>query len=210
MRHYSIYLDKFKKFCIFSSMLTVTNEVSSPASTLGSKIRSLRLRLKRTLNETATAAGISKPFLSQVERGLASPSAASLTGIAGALGVAVQYFVDAPSEERSVCRGDQLSSFGFADSANLFARLTNLRDGCRLESILVRMPPRQKRSEVATHAAEEFMYVIVGEVSLTLEGKMFVLKAGDSAHYESTVPHSLENSAKIESVFLWVGTPMLL
>src|SRR5579859_4554816 len=119
-------------------MLTATNEISNPASTLGSKIRSLRLRLKRTLEETATGAGISKPFLSQVERGLASPSITSLTGIANALGVTVRYFVDTPSEERSMCRGDQLKFFGFADSANLFARLTNLTGGRQLEAILVR------------------------------------------------------------------------
>ena len=179
------------------------------AVSIGSKIRALRQRLKRTLDEVATTAGISKPFLSQVERGLASPSITSLAGIAQALGVTVQYFVDTPSEERSVCRGDQLKFFGFADSANLFARLTNLTGGRQLEAILVRMPPEQKRSEVTTHAGEEFVYVIDGEVSLTLEGKTFVLHAGDSAHYESTVPHSWVNTARKESVVVWVGTPRL-
>jgi transcriptional regulator with XRE-family HTH domain len=191
-------------------MHTTTNEMSSPAPILGSKIRSLRLRLRRTLNETAAAAGISKPFLSQVERGLASPSLSSLSGIANALGVSSTYFVAEPSEERSVCRGDQLNFFGFADSANLFARLTSLGAARQLESLLVKMPPGQRRSEVATHAAEECMYVIAGEVLLTLEGETFALTAGDSAHYESTVPHSWENTAHMESVFLWVGTPRLL
>ena len=186
-----------------------TLEKKDPALVLGSKIRALRHRLKLTLDDTASAAGISKPFLSQVERGLASPSITSLAGIAHALGVTVQYFVDTPSEERSVCRGDQLKFFGFADSANLFARMTNLSGGRQLEAILVKMPPGQKRSEVTTHAGEEFLYVIAGEVSLTLEGKTFVLHAGDSAHYESTVPHSWANTARVESVVVWVGTPRL-
>ena len=93
----------------------------------------------------------------------ASPSLTSLAGIAHALGVTVQYFVDTPSEERSVCRGEQLRFFGFADSANLFARLTNVSEGRQLEAILVRMPPGQKRSEVTTHAGEEFLYVIEGK-----------------------------------------------
>jgi quercetin dioxygenase-like cupin family protein/DNA-binding XRE family transcriptional regulator len=193
----------------FPPAMVTTIQQNNPALELGSKIRSLRQRLKRTLDDTATAAGISKPFLSQVERGLASPSITSLAGIAQALGVTVQYFVDTPSEERSVCRGDQLKFFGFADSANLFARLTNLTGGRQLEAILVRMPPGQKRSEVTTHAGEEFVYVIDGEVSLTLEGKTFVLHAGDSAHYESTVPHSWVNTARKESVVVWVGTPRL-
>ena len=191
-------------------MLTKTNTYNNNSSlSLGNKIRALRQRLKRTLDVTAAAARISKPFLSQIERGLATPSLTSLAGIASALGVTVQYVVDTPSEERSVSRGDQLKFFGFADSANLFARLTNLTEGRQLEAILVKMPPGQKRSEVNTHAGEEFLYVISGKVSLTLEGKTFLLQAGDSAHYESTTPHSWANMALIESVVVWVGTPRL-
>jgi transcriptional regulator with XRE-family HTH domain len=169
--------------------------------------------LKRTLDETATAAGISKPFLSQVERGLASPSIASLTGIAHSLGVPMGYFfdadADAASEERTVCSSDDLGFFRFADSSNLFARLTSLPSSRQLEAILVKMPPGQQRSEVATHAAEEYLYVIAGEVSVTMAGRTFELKAGDSAHRESTGPHTWENRTSIESVVLWVGTPRL-
>jgi quercetin dioxygenase-like cupin family protein/DNA-binding XRE family transcriptional regulator len=180
------------------------------ALAIGSKIRQLRQRLKRTLDETATAAGISKPFLSQVERGHATPSITSLVGIARALGVTVEYFVDKPTEARSVRRGEELTFFGFADSANLFGRLTNLSVDKKLEAILVRMPPGQQRSEVRTHAGEEFLYVMSGQMSLTLEGETFTLQAGDTAHYESTVPHTWVNTASEETMLVWVGTPKLL
>ena len=185
-------------------------ESARQAADLGSKIRALRHRLHKTLDETATAAGISKPFLSQVERGLATPSLTSLAGIATALGVTLQYFVDTPSEERSVRRSGQLRFFSFADSTDLFARLTNSSVGSQLESILVRLPAGQpSTAEVTTHAGEEFVYVISGQMSLTLEGKTFVLYAGDSAHYESTVPHSWANTGDIETTLVWVGTPRL-
>ncbi|TAM55313.1 MAG: cupin domain-containing protein [Paraburkholderia sp.] len=185
-------------------------ESARQAADLGSKIRALRQRLHKTLDETATVAGISKPFLSQVERGLATPSLTSLAGIAAALGVTLQYFVDTPSEERSVRRAGQLRFFSFADSTDLFARLTNSSVGSQLESILVRLPAGQREAaEVTTHAGEEFLYVISGEMSLTLEGKTFVLYAGDSAHYESTVPHSWANTGKGEVTLVWVGTPRL-
>jgi transcriptional regulator with XRE-family HTH domain len=146
---------------------------------LGEKIRALRHRLKLTLDDTATAAGISKPFLSQVERGLATPSLTSLAGIATALGVQPQYFVDTPSEERTVRRAAQLSFFSFAGSANLFARLTSSSVGSQLESLLVKLPAGQtKAAEVTTHAGEEFVYLIEGELDLTLEGKTFSLARG--------------------------------
>jgi transcriptional regulator with XRE-family HTH domain len=180
------------------------------AAAIGGRIRALRLRLRRTLQETATLAGISKPFLSQVERGHATPSIATLSGIARALGVAVQYFVETQDEAQTVARSDELKFFGFAGSGNQFGRLTGGAGGNRLlEAHLVRMPVGEAASEVATSAVEEFMYVMSGEVSLKLEGRTFVLQAGDTAHYESAVPHEWANTADKESVFVWVGTPKL-
>ncbi|AZQ51197.1 helix-turn-helix domain-containing protein [Burkholderia cenocepacia] len=179
------------------------------AVSLGNKIRSLRQRLKLTLDEAATTAGISKPFLSQVERGRATPSITSLVRIAKALGVTMQYFIDTPTEARSVCRGDALKYFQFANSASSFARLTNLVDGRKLDAILVRIPAGQSPSEVTTHAGEEFLYVMRGTVVLTLEDCTFMLGAGDTAHYESTTPHAWQNTADEEAVIVWVGTPRL-
>lgn len=184
------------------------NNISSLA--LGSKIRALRQRLNRTLDATATAAGISKPFLSQIERGRATPSLTSLTGIAESLGVAVQYFLDTPTEARSVCRADQLKFFGFPDSANQFALMTNLPEKRSLDPVLVRMPPGEKRTEVATQAGEKFILVVAGQVSLTLKDETHVLRAGDSAHFASTVPHGWENTAEVESVVVCVGTPRVI
>ncbi|WP_027797797.1 helix-turn-helix domain-containing protein [Paraburkholderia acidipaludis] len=176
---------------------------------IGSRIRALRQRLKRTLQETATLAGISKPFLSQVERGHATPSIATLSGIARALGVTVQYFVETQDEAQTVARSDELKFFGFAGSGNQFGRLTGSGGNKLLEAHLVRMPVGEAPSEVATSAVEEFMYVMSGQVSLKLEGRTFVLQAGDTAHYESAVPHEWANTADEESVFVWVGTPKL-
>ncbi|TAM13963.1 MAG: cupin domain-containing protein [Pandoraea sp.] len=190
-------------------MVPHTEDKTSAALALGSKIRALRKRLQRTLDETATVAGISKPFLSQVERGLATPSITSLVGIARALGVTVQFFVDTPTEGKSVRRADELRFFSFADSANLFARLTNVQGDRQLDAILVKLPAGQPPSEVTTHAGEEFLYVLRGEITLSLEGTTFVLHAGDSAHYESTVPHGWANTASDETVLVWVGTPRL-
>jgi transcriptional regulator with XRE-family HTH domain len=169
----------------------------------------LRQRLKRTLQETATLAGISKPFLSQVERGHATPSIATLSGIARALGVTVQYFVETQDESQTVARSGEVKFFGFAGSGNQFGRLASSGSHRLLEAHLVRMPVGEAASEVATAAVEEFMYVMSGEVSLKLEGRTFVLQAGDTAHYESAVPHEWANTADEESVFVWVGTPKL-
>jgi transcriptional regulator with XRE-family HTH domain len=177
---------------------------------IGGKIRALRKRLLLTLDETASLAGISKPFLSQVERGLARPSVATLLGIARALGVSLQYFFDAPRDARFVLRGGEMRYFGFADTGNLFARLTRNVDDGLIEALLVRIPAGRQFAEVVTVAGEQFWYVISGSPTLTLNGKTFEFRCGDAAHYASTDPHRWDNKGETEAVLMWVGTPSLL
>src|SRR3954454_13121061 len=56
---------------------------------VGERLRDIRRLRRATLRTIADRAGVSESFLSQVERGRASASIASLQRIAGALGVAV-------------------------------------------------------------------------------------------------------------------------
>jgi transcriptional regulator with XRE-family HTH domain len=53
---------------------------------LGRRLRELRLADGEKLVETATRAGVSPQYLSEVERGLKDPSSEMIAAIAGALG----------------------------------------------------------------------------------------------------------------------------
>src|SRR3954470_9288818 len=56
---------------------------------LGARVRALRRERGLTLKELGHRAGLSHPFLSQIERGLARPSLSSVERIAAALDVPV-------------------------------------------------------------------------------------------------------------------------
>ena len=58
-----------------------------PLSDLGAFIRQQRERSAMSLRKLADAAGISNPYLSQIERGLRKPSAEILKSIARALSI---------------------------------------------------------------------------------------------------------------------------
>ncbi|MBB1025621.1 helix-turn-helix transcriptional regulator, partial [Dietzia sp. DQ12-76] len=62
---------------------------------LGSRIRHHRQQLGLTLVEVAGHAGISQPFLSQIERGKAAPSMSTLEGLAHALGTTQAHLLEA-------------------------------------------------------------------------------------------------------------------
>ena len=63
-------------------------------------IQARRKLLGLTLQELADRAGLSPAFLSQAERGLTTPSLISILKLAGALEVALEYFVTLPSPTR--------------------------------------------------------------------------------------------------------------
>jgi transcriptional regulator with XRE-family HTH domain len=62
-------------------------DVSNPASSLGDFIRTQRELSAMSMREFARAAGISNPYLSQIERGLRAPSEQVLQAIAETLKV---------------------------------------------------------------------------------------------------------------------------
>ncbi|WP_405044858.1 helix-turn-helix domain-containing protein [Paraburkholderia sp. USG1] len=87
----------------------------------GHRIRSRLWRLQLTLEDVAVSTGISKPFLSQVERGLARPSVRSMIAIARALGISCNYFFDTPGEAHPVRRKEEVQLFRLEGSAASFA-----------------------------------------------------------------------------------------
>lgn len=191
-------------------MVSSLNDKAYVAAVTGRRIRTIRQRLRLTLDETAARAGISKPYLSQVERGHATPSLRALIGIARALGVTLQYFVGTQGEAQVVRRAERMTFADFKGSDHQYGHLTKPDGNLSLAAQLVKVPAGAKHFQVAAQSAEEFMYVLSGEVSLTLEGATFVLRAGDTAHFESAAPHGWANPSDTESVFVWVGTPKLI
>lgn len=61
---------------------------------VGSHLRATRLAAGRTLADVAAAAGISLPYLSEIERGLKEPSSEVLAAVSGALGLGLLDLTD--------------------------------------------------------------------------------------------------------------------
>jgi len=173
---------------------------------LGSRIRTLRKRLHKTLEDVATASGLSKGYLSQLERGYASPSLSSLTRLATTLGVAVDYFFTQSTEDCSISRAESRAFFSPSESPNFWAYLTGSGAKREMEAVLIRTPPGAQSIEAPT-AAEQLIYVLKGEIKLTLDGNELPLREGDFVQYKSRAPHRVENVAQAETTSLWIGTP---
>ena len=82
--------------------------VSTAASDIGSFIKAQREAAQVSVRQLAEKAGVSNPYLSQIERGLRKPSAGVLNQLAKALRVSaevlyVQAGILEPSEPSEVC-----------------------------------------------------------------------------------------------------------
>ncbi len=172
---------------------------------LGLKLRMCRRAAGKTLKEIARESGLSVGFISQVERGLSSPSLSSLVSIAKALGVGVSQFVEQPGPKSAVSRHQDRKPYSIGEGAVVYERLSHSFGGNLLKATLIHVPPFYL-SEGGSHEGEEFMYVLEGHMRYWLDGAYHDVYAGDSIHFASSTPHQLENPGPDKVHILWVGS----
>jgi transcriptional regulator with XRE-family HTH domain len=189
--------------------MTNTKNQSNPVRrSIGSLLKARRVELNLTLQETADRAELSAAFLSQAERGKATPSIVSLINIARALQTDIHYFITPPKPTSMVRRGDK-PEFIEIDSPVKYTRLDSEIRNQRMNALIMDIPPDTGLPVVHRDEGEDFFYVLEGEVIQTIGGKEFTMKRGDSAHHNTQVDHSVVNRSKKNARLLWVGTPVL-
>jgi mannose-6-phosphate isomerase-like protein (cupin superfamily) len=179
---------------------------------LGSAIRARRRVLRMTLVEVAASAGLSHPFLSQLERGLARPSMRSLSAIAATLGTTAQALMaesDAGSTATraptagSPATGSPATGLACAALVSIVRRAADADPPVISPGGTVRPLVRGERAmlpveyngaarefdEYITHEGEEFVYVAQGTIEADIEGDLYVASAGDSVYYGGGLRH---------------------
>jgi len=173
-------------------------------STLGMRMRKQRHRLSLTLQQLSDASGVSVGYLSQVERGLATPSLGTLSQIAVALKVDVSYFIHTPRTQDSLTRADERPRFAVAGSSIEYEKIGADFPGHELSSYIMNVPPGYASEEVV-HEGEEVIYILEGEIVQVVDGGEHIMRPGDSLHYLGSRPHSWSNKTDVPARVLWVG-----
>ena len=83
---------------------------------IGEKLRKLRLQRELTQEEMADRCELSKGFISQVERDLASPSIATLTDMLECLGSNLKDFFSETDDEKTVFSQSDMFAAASPDS----------------------------------------------------------------------------------------------
>lgn len=177
------------------------NEIS-----IGDRIKMLRQAKSLTQEELATRAGLTKGFISQVERNLTSLSVESLIGILDALDEKPSRFFDGAFDEKIVFKPKDRVDLEI-DDVTKFQILIPAAQNRLMDPALMELGVGEKTPEEEPHEGEEFGLVLGGTIDLVLGGKTFRLRKGECFYFEATTKHRIENNQKKKAVVLWVSSP---
>ena len=175
---------------------------------VGERLRQIRRLRRCTLRTVADRAGVSESFLSQVERGKASASIASLRRIATALGVSVaDLFEPTATPTPRVLRRDERPALAFGILGRKF--LLTPRPLRHLEVFAGELDAGGSTgAEAYAHGdSEELFVVLAGNVQLELGGDLHDLEQGDSIEYRSSTPHRVVNVGEERAEVMWIISP---
>jgi transcriptional regulator with XRE-family HTH domain len=179
---------------------------------VGGRIRDLRRARQMSLETVAARADLSIGFISQIERGLSSPSLRVLATLADVLGVGIAALFGATSNDDGasgsvVTREVQRAELKLWRTGISKQLLSPAGSDSRLNLFLVHLEPGGSTGdELYTHDGEEAGLVLEGVMILTVDAETWTLKQGDSFRFASRRPHRFSNpDADAKAVVLWVN-----
>ncbi|BCW04820.1 MULTISPECIES: cupin domain-containing protein [Micrococcaceae] len=181
-------------------------EPSNVPVAIGSRIRAARQAQRLTIEQVADATGLTKGFLSRVERDLTSPSVASLVTLCQVLSVSVGDLFAAP--ETHLTRRDDGPRISLGGQG-IVERLLTARSERRLQILQATIEPRG-RGENELYAVDcdvDVLHVVKGRIKLILTNEEYDLEEGDTLSFPGREPHTWVNPTDETVEVLWVLVP---
>ena len=175
---------------------------------IGERLRAARLAARKSMAQVATEAGLTKGFLSKLERDLANVSVASLMRLCDVLGISVGSLFEPPKGE--VVRAGERPPINFGGTAGMREYLLTPVGERRVQAIFSDIEPGGGSGDEAYSlpADVEFVFVVRGELTIVVEGEPVLLGPGDAFTFPAGAAHSFR-AADGPAHVLWVVSPAL-
>jgi transcriptional regulator with XRE-family HTH domain len=173
-------------------------------SDVGGRIREIRERSGLSQRALAERSGLSPNAISRIERGESSPTVSSLHQLATALGVPIVDFFETGQRLTTVLvrKNQRLRTRG---EGVLIESLGSGLPGQMLEPFLMTLAPGAVCGpDPISHAGEEFVYCVKGEVEYSVDEEWHRLEAGDSLLFQSEQLHMCRNTSLEAAIVLLV------
>nr|WP_281381600.1 XRE family transcriptional regulator [Conexibacter arvalis] len=170
-------------------------------------MRTIRTRRRLTLRDVAERSGLSESFVSQLERGRANASIASLQKLTDALGTTLaDLFMPGRGPGTRVLREHERPHLGYGILGRKYLLTPTPLE--HLEVFIGRFDEGGSTGEPVAHGdSDELFLVMRGRFRLEVGSEVFVLETGDSVNYRSSSPHRAENIGQGRGDVMWVISP---
>ena len=184
---------------------------------LGMRLRAMRTERKFTLKALAARTHMSIGMLSQIERGVSSPSMRSLRQLCHALGVdGAALFASAPAEAGGAPSATEPSEFvvwasqrkplRLAGSGVTKSRITPA-NCASLEAFLMELAPgASSDANLLVASGDKVGYVLSGKLRVHIDDTTLLLGPGDTYGFTGNRPYRWENAWDDTTVFMVVNS----
>ncbi len=172
---------------------------------LGAKIKKIREEKNLSIDDIAKKTGFDKEVLKNIEEEKIHPPLATIIKLSKALDTMVSHLIsDDAAKNYSVVRAkEHPATPREASKFYKYMPLAHEVANRHMETFIVKLYPT-KEKEFTVHEGEEFIYVLDGEVKVTIENKDIILNIGDTIYYHSTVPHFITTNTNEPALILAV------
>ena len=167
------------------------------------RLKVLRRKHKFSLETLSQMTGVTKSYLSKLERGLSEPSISTILKLASAYSLSINDLVGEHATETdgiAIVRKSERKSISGAEKGNndTLYQILGSGDSARTLIPFIALPPFQFPDDDAIfpHEGEEFIFVIRGSIEVKISEQVFKLNSGDSIHFDSEYPHRLRSAGK--------------
>jgi transcriptional regulator with XRE-family HTH domain len=176
---------------------------------IGAQLKAARLAARKSMAEVAEQSGLTKGFVSKLERDLANVSVASLIRLCEALDVPVgSLFQESRGE---VVRRDAYPPINFGGSGVEEYLLTPSGEK-RMQVILSNIEPGGGSGDepYSLPSDVEFVFVLAGQLHITVAGEQTTLEQGDAFTFPASTQHTFRVAPPAgQAQVLWVFSPAL-
>ncbi|MET8698607.1 helix-turn-helix domain-containing protein [Kitasatospora sp. NPDC058032] len=175
---------------------------------MSSRVRVLRKQNRLSLEALAAQVGVTKSYLSKVERGLSDPSISTALKLAHALNVDVgRLFSDEVEPELvTVVRAGERTPMtaGAVPGGARYEGIATGLAGKQMVPFMMHPPLEPADAPFKSHAGEEFLFVHEGTAELEFPERTVALAAGDSVYFNAALPHRCRSTGGAPAAILVV------
>lgn len=173
---------------------------------IGSRLRAARQAQQLTVDELANTTGLTKGFLSRVERDMTSPSLTTLVTLCEVLSISVGSLFE-KSQVKIVRsgKGPQINLGGI----NTEERLLTPRTEARLQMIRSSIKPEGHGGKqlYSVNAEIDVVHVLAGAITVRFSDEEWDLGVGDTLTFNGHEPHSWHVTGVDGAELIWILAP---